>query len=102
MPDTVSEITSDSPPCSARAPGVLCIGTVPLRVDRGEREACGGILDALETLDRGHLGAREAELGRQNAVDRVLLARIAELGEVEVEGLFRFSCSSASCSPDPS
>jgi hypothetical protein len=58
-----------------------------LERDGSQGKACGGVLDTVEALDPGHLGGREAELGRENAVDRVLLARIAEFGEVEIEGV---------------
>jgi hypothetical protein len=66
---------------------VLCIGTVPFERDGSQGKACGGVFDTVEALDPGHVGSREAELGRENAVDRVLVARIAELGEVEIEGV---------------
>ncbi len=53
-------------------------------VDRVQRQRAGCRGDAVDLLDRGHLGGREAELrGRDEVVAGERLARLAEVAEAE-------------------
>jgi len=67
------------------ARGATALGHGALDVHGRHREAGDRVLGTFEASELRCLGGREAELGREEPVDREALSRLAEVREVEVE-----------------